>query len=147
VAGLTHIPDEAMFPLNDPISMTGPVVSGDQRGRTLGFPTANLAIPGGMPAPAFGVYAGTLEGRPAAIFVGARPTFGEGLVPMVEAHVLDFEGDLYGVTVTIELHRRIRDEQRFADAGALVGTLQRDCGAVRSWWRDRSRSQRPCDVA
>jgi len=89
------------------MSFTGTVVRGDQRGRTLGFPAANIRIPG-LDASAFGVYAGRVDGRAAAISIGVRPTFGDDLEPLLEAYILDFDGDLYGLTVEVQLVERLR---------------------------------------
>lgn len=108
----------------------GEVIHGDKRGRELGFPTANLRL-GGREAPPFGVYAARLDGRPAAVSVGVRPTFGNGLEPLVEAHVLDFSGDLYGQEVVVELFEFIRPEERFDDVDALVDRVHRDIEDVR----------------
>lgn len=110
--------------------VTGEVVHGDQRGRLLGFPTANLRVRQDQ-LPRFGVYAGRLDGSPAAISVGVRPTFGEDLQPMLEAHVLDFSGDLYGQKVTVELLEFVRDEREFGDAETLVEQMRDDVRRVR----------------
>lgn len=104
----------------------GEVVQGDQRGRTIGFPTANLDPRG--PLPSDGVYAvltridGTL--RAGVANLGVRPTFEAGR--SVEVHVLDFEGDLYGQTLRVAFVGRLRDEQRFDGLDALVAQLGRD---------------------
>jgi riboflavin kinase/FMN adenylyltransferase len=112
----------------------GIVVAGDRRGRELGFPTANLQF-GYRPAlPSLGIYAGRVteagpsvtSGHPALISIGTRPTFHDGAEVLAEVHLLDFDGDLYGVRLGVELLVRLRDEQRFADADALVAQMQRD---------------------
>jgi riboflavin kinase/FMN adenylyltransferase len=113
-------------------TITGVVVQGDQRGRELGFPTANVRLPSGFEAPGFGVYAGLVNGRPAAISVGVRPTFGAGLEPLLEAHLLDFSGDLYGETVHVELLQLIRNELKFTDVAELVAQMHDDVEQVRS---------------
>src|SRR5690242_20455361 len=91
--------------------LTGTVVPGDQRGRTIGFPTANIAVSPGTAVPPRGVYAALADGRPAAVNVGLRPTFtGEDPTLMIEVHVLDFAGDLYGDQMTVTFLERLRDE-------------------------------------
>ncbi|MBI3932411.1 MAG: bifunctional riboflavin kinase/FAD synthetase [Acidobacteria bacterium] len=115
----------------------GTVVPGEGRGRRLGIPTANLdlvneTLPGG------GVYAGRFRGlradtgepRPAVVNVGRRPTFGGGRVT-VEAHVLDYEGDLYGRPVRLEFLVRLREERRFPGAEALVAQIRQDVARAR----------------
>lgn len=111
--------------------LSGEVVYGDQRGRLLGFPTANMRIAQDAAIP-FGVYAGRLEGNPAAISVGVRPTFGTGFEPLLEAHVLDFAGDLYGRTVRVELLRFLRREQSFEQVEALVEQIEDDVRQTRA---------------
>ena len=113
-------------------TITGVVVRGDQRGRELGFPTANVRLPSGFEPPNFGVYAGLLDGRPAAISIGVRPTFGAGLEPLLEAYILDFSGDLYGETVRVELLRLIRGELKFTGASELVEQMHDDVDRVRA---------------
>ncbi len=110
----------------------GPVVPGDQRGRTIGFPTANVAVPKGMALPADAVYAAWyvgLDGQrwPAAVNVGKRPTFYRDQEhSLVEAHLIGFQGDLYGQSARVQLVDLIRSEQRFAGIEALKEQLQRD---------------------
>lgn len=111
--------------------VTGTVVVGDRRGRELGFPTANVRFPDDAPPPAFGVYAGMALGRPAAISVGVRPTFGDDLEPLLEAHILDFDGDLYGREITVELLEFLRPEARFNSVEALVAQMKADIAEVR----------------
>lgn len=108
----------------------GEVVYGHQRGRMLGFPTANLRVPTDE-ALRFGVYAGRLDGMPAAINVGLRPTFGAADSPTLEAHVLDFAGDLYGRDVRVELLEFVRDELSFDGVDALARQISVDLDAVR----------------
>ncbi len=114
--------------------LRGQVVHGKARGRELGFPTANVEARGTL-KPCDGVYAGRLwvEGRPleAAISVGSTPTFGQGET-LVEAHALDFDGDLYGATVSVEFQRRLRGQERFDSVDALVAQMRRDVMAVRA---------------
>jgi riboflavin kinase / FMN adenylyltransferase len=113
----------------------GEVVRGDGRGRTIGVPTANLA-PEEQILPANGVYAarcrtGAGAWHAAAVNVGERPTFGGGRVRL-EAHLLDFEGDLYGARLRMAFHERLRGEQRFDGKDALVAQIRRDIEAVRA---------------
>jgi riboflavin kinase / FMN adenylyltransferase len=118
-------------------SVRGVVEHGDERGRALGFPTANVAVPGDVQLPADGVYGGWYR-RPddsrhrAAISVGRRPTFYEdnGLL-LVEAHLLDFEGDLYGEHAEVSFDEWIRGQVRFAGVDELVAALERDVAHVR----------------
>jgi riboflavin kinase/FMN adenylyltransferase len=120
--------------------LEGIVVVGDRRGRELGFPTANLRIEYEPAMPAIGIYAGRLTqagslvtaGHPALISIGTRPTFHDDATVLAEVHLLDFDGDLYGVRLGVELLARLRDEQRFPDADALVAQMRRDDLAARS---------------
>jgi len=124
--------------LGRPHEVRGPVLEGDRRGRQLGFPTANVAVPDEICLPADGIYAGTFRGadgvhRPAAISLGCRPTFyAGGGHRLLEAHLLDFDGDLYGQAAAVQFVARIRDEERFDSAGALVEAIHRDVDAVRA---------------
>jgi riboflavin kinase / FMN adenylyltransferase len=123
--------------LGRPHEMRGTVELGDQRGRTLGFPTANLAIPSSLVIPAEGVYAGRFVGadglaRPAAISLGRRPTFYRDGVELLEAHLLDFGGDLYGQPARVQFLARLRPQRRFDDVHDLVAQLHRDVEAVRA---------------
>ncbi len=120
--------------LGHPYRISGSVVRGAERGRTLGFPTANLFdIPTLIPAN--GVYAavaGTVAGRrAAAVNVGPNPTFGEA-ARKIEVHILDFEGDLYGRVLEVDFVDRVRDVKRFASVEELQAQLQRDVAAVRA---------------
>ncbi len=117
--------------------MRGAVVHGDRRGRTLGFPTANVAIPDEMLMPADGIYAGWLQrsstALPAAIYVGKRPTFyDDRAMTLLEVHVLDFDGDLYDEAVAVRFSHRIRPDARFDSVDALAAQLGRDCDEARS---------------
>jgi riboflavin kinase/FMN adenylyltransferase len=113
--------------------LRGTVVHGEGRGGTgLGYPTANLEIDARLALPADGVYAGwyrdeLLGAMPAAISVGRRPTFLEGAEPIVEAHLLDFSGDLYGRTGRVSFLERLRGEVRFAGASELIAQMAIDC--------------------
>jgi len=116
----------------------GVVSEGDQRGRTIGFPTANVPVDGRFAFPADGVYAGwcTLDDgsrHGAAINIGRRPTFDlQAEQSVLEAHLLDFEGDLYGQNVRIEFAQFLRSERRFNGIDELVAQLRQDVEAVRS---------------
>jgi riboflavin kinase/FMN adenylyltransferase len=115
----------------------GTVVEGDRRGRELGFPTANVAVPEEICLPAAGIYAGTFTGtdgvaRPAAISLGHRPTFyTDQAYLLLEAYLLDFNGDLYGQAASVGFVERIRAEERFDSAEALVAAMNRDVEAAR----------------
>ncbi|MDP8958764.1 MAG: bifunctional riboflavin kinase/FAD synthetase [Actinomycetota bacterium] len=113
----------------------GEVVAGSGRGRELGFPTANLMPSPEVVVPGRGIYAGRVEvGRDehlAAASVGVRPTFGEEERVVVEAYLLDFEGDLYGRQIDLRLCWRLRDEERFESVDELVAQMHRDVKAVR----------------
>jgi len=115
-------------------TLRGRVVRGEQRGRTLGFPTANLHQPRGLLLPADGVYAvrARLDGRahPAVLNIGMRPTFGT-LQRTVEAHLLDFDQLLYGRWLVLELVDRLRGEQRFAGPEALRQAIAADVTRAR----------------
>jgi riboflavin kinase/FMN adenylyltransferase len=112
----------------------GPVIKGDQRGRTIGFPTANLALWSELLLPANGVYATYIwvrgERRAAATNVGVRPTV-DGLLLTVEAHILDFDRDIYGEEVRLEFVRRIRPEVKFPGLDALKAQILADTETVR----------------
>jgi riboflavin kinase/FMN adenylyltransferase len=112
-------------------SVTGPVIPGDGRGRTIGIPTANLDVPTEKVIPLNGVYAcwGLVDGtrHRAVANLGVRPTFtGGDVLPRVEAHLLDYSSDLYGKTITLEFVERLRGEQKFASAEALVAQIRAD---------------------
>ncbi len=121
--------------LGRPYALDGRVVRGDGRGRGLGIPTANLALDEQL-LPARGVYAGRVllpggDWRAAVVNLGERPTFGgTGLV--VEAHLLDFAGDLYDARVRLSFQARLRGEERFASAAALVERIHEDVRAARA---------------
>src|SRR5439155_27372221 len=106
-------------------------VAGDSRGGTLGFPTANLRVDPALLVPAHGIYAGAAAGARAAISVGTNPHYG-GAERRIEAHLLDFEGDLYGERLAVELWRRLRDERVFESEAELVAQIARDLEAARA---------------
>ena len=126
--------DEATGCLGRYFCVRGPVVKGDQRGRTIGFPTANVAVWDELLLPANGVYATYIwvrgERRLAATNVGVRPTV-DGLKLTVEAHILDFDADIYGEDVRLEFVRRVRPEMKFAGLDALKAQIAADVAEVR----------------
>ncbi|HEU4451267.1 MAG TPA: riboflavin biosynthesis protein RibF [Gaiellaceae bacterium] len=117
--------------LGRPFELEGLVVAGDQRGGTLGFPTANLLLDPHALVPAFGIYAGEALGHRAATSVGVNPHYG-GSERRVEAFLLDFEGDLYGRRLRLELWERLREERAFASEAELVAQIARDVEAARA---------------
>ncbi len=117
--------------LGRPAELEGTVVAGDQRGGTLGFPTANLAVEPGLLVPAHGIYAGAARGHKAAISIGVNPHYG-GRERKIEAYLLDFAGDLYGERLRLELWRRLRDERAFSSESELVAQMTRDIEATRA---------------
>jgi riboflavin kinase/FMN adenylyltransferase len=125
--------------LGRPFSLRGPVVTGDRRGRTLGFPTANIAIGLDRALPAYGVYVSRALLRESAhescTNIGIRPTFNVGPRPTVEAFILDFDADIYGQELTIELLHRLRGELRFDSPAELVTAMRGDIRDTREWFR------------
>jgi riboflavin kinase/FMN adenylyltransferase len=117
--------------LGAPFQLRGEVVHGDQRGRELGFPTANLVPQETLVCPGHGVYACLANGRPAAVNVGVRPTFDTGRGELIEAYLLDFDGDLYGSQLQLEFLDRLRGEKRFDSAEALVEQMHLDVARTR----------------
>ncbi len=123
--------------LGRPFEIRGPVIEGDKRGRTIGFPTANIPVPRHMAWPADAVYAGWYineqgERHMAAINIGRRPTFYQHAEQsLLEAHVLDFDGDLYGTPARIQFEQFLRSEQRFDGIDALAEQLKRDIERAR----------------
>ena len=117
--------------LGAPFMVEGTVVTGDQRGRDLGFPTANQVPADGLVAPAKGVYAAFANGRPAAVNVGVRPTFGSGGALLIETYLIDFEGDLYGQNLRVAFIDRLRGEQNFGNVDDLVAQMGRDVERTR----------------
>lgn len=119
-----------------PFVLVGTVEHGDQRGRTLGFATANLPLHRDPDTPAEGVYAGvaiTADGRVyrAAVSVGRRPTFYDEGFELVEAHLLDFDDDIYDQTLEVRLHRRIRGQVKFEGIDKLIAQLESDVRRTR----------------
>jgi riboflavin kinase/FMN adenylyltransferase len=117
--------------LGAPFQMRGEVVPGDRRGRELGFPTANLVPDDSLVCPGHGVYACLADGRPAAVSIGVRPTFQTGRGELVEAYLLDFDGDLYGQQLRLDFLRRLRGERRFDTVDALVEQMGHDIEQTR----------------
>lgn len=117
--------------LGRPVEVEGIVVSGDARGGTLGFPTANLDVRPDLLVPANGIYAGATIGHRAAVSIGTNPHYG-GHERRVEAYLLDFSGDLYGQRLVVELWERLRDEQAFASEEELIEQIGRDVEAARA---------------
>jgi riboflavin kinase/FMN adenylyltransferase len=119
--------------LGAPFVVEGEVVHGDKRGRDLGFPTANLVPRNGYVTPGHGVYAcRTGDGHLAAVNVGVRPMFVTGRGELIEAYLLDFDGDLYGSELRLEFLKRLRGEKRFASVDALVDQMRRDVEEARA---------------
>jgi riboflavin kinase / FMN adenylyltransferase len=117
--------------LGAPFLLEGTVVEGDERGRKLGFPTANIVPSDDLVCPGHGVYAAFADGLPAAVNVGVRPTFETGRGLLVEAHLIDFDGDLYGRTLRIAFISRLRGERRFAGVEELVAQMHQDVEMAR----------------
>jgi len=117
--------------LGRPFELDGVVVAGDQRGGTLGYPTANLRMEPDLACPQYGIYAGFGLGHRAAVSIGTNPHYG-GSERRIEPFLLDFEGDLYGKRLVVELWDRLRDEAVFASEEALVEQIGRDVEATQS---------------
>jgi len=129
--------------LGRPYGVRGTVVHGAKRGRALGFPTINLAVPPERLLPRDGIYAMTVRVRDAqvaaAASLGVRPTFGSG-DRTLEAYLLDWEGDVYGDAIEAAFVKRLRDELRFASAAELTEQIARDVEATRAALRERPHS-------
>jgi riboflavin kinase / FMN adenylyltransferase len=117
--------------LGGPFLFEGEVVLGDRRGRELGMPTANIVPDEHYVVPGHGVYAAWAHGHPAAVNVGVRPTFDTGRGLLVEAHLIGFDGDIYGETLRIAFLERLRGERRFDSVDELVEQMNRDVGEAR----------------
>jgi riboflavin kinase/FMN adenylyltransferase len=117
--------------LGRPVEVEGTVVTGDARGGTLGFPTANLDVRPELLVPANGIYAGAALDHRAAVSIGTNPHYG-GSERRVEAFLLDFAGDLYGERLVVELWSRLREEQAFESEDELVAQIARDVELTRS---------------
>jgi riboflavin kinase/FMN adenylyltransferase len=117
--------------LGAPFMFEGEVVSGDRRGRTLGFPTANVVPDERFVHPGYGIYAAFANGLPAAVNVGVRPTFESGRGVLIETHIIDHDEDLYGRPLRVAFVKRLRGERRFATPDDLVGQMRRDVAEAR----------------
>jgi riboflavin kinase / FMN adenylyltransferase len=122
---------EANALLGADFELSGEVMHGDQRGRELGFPTANLVPDEALVCPGHGVYACLADGRPAAVSIGVRPTFVTGRGELIEAYILDFAGDLYGSRMRLQFIARLRGERRFEDPQALIDQMHLDVQRTR----------------
>lgn len=127
--------------LGHPYLLTGTVVAGQQLGRQLGMPTANMVLPEGLAMPKFGVYAcrTTIGGKryAAVTNIGTRPTVsGSGVT--VEPWILDFDGDLYGRELTLEFYRFLRPEMKFRDLAALQAQIRADADATRAYFAGKT---------
>jgi riboflavin kinase/FMN adenylyltransferase len=124
--------------LGDPFTLSGEVAHGDKRGRELGYPTANLVPDAAFVTPGHGVYAAVAQpagGGPAyasAVSIGVRPTFVTGRGELIEAFLLDYEGDLYGATLELAFRKRLRGEKRFESVDALIAQMALDVQAARA---------------
>ena len=123
-------------PMPEPFVIRGAVEQGDQRGRTLGIPTANVAFARVGDHPAEGVYPAvvTLADHTrhiAAVSIGRRPTFYESSFELCEAHLLDFAGDLYGQEIVVALTHHLRGQVRFDGVDALITQMRADCDQAR----------------
>jgi riboflavin kinase / FMN adenylyltransferase len=116
--------------LGRPVEVEGTVVAGDARGGTLGFPTANLWVRPELLVPANGIYAGSTGEHRAAVSIGTNPHYG-GRERRIEAHLLDFDGDLYGQRLVVQLWERLRDETAFDTEDDLIAQIGRDVEATR----------------
>jgi riboflavin kinase/FMN adenylyltransferase len=121
----------AMRCLGAPFLLEGTVVEGDKRGRTLGYPTANVVPSEDFVYPGHGVYAAFADGIPAAVNVGVRPTFETGRGVLIESYLIDHDADLYGRTLRIAFIARLRGEKRFDGVDELVAQMGRDVEEAR----------------
>ena len=117
--------------LGRPFELDGLVVAGDQRGGTLGYPTANLRLEPDLACPQYGIYAGAALGHRAAVSIGTNPHYG-GSERRIEPYLLEYDGDLYGQRLVVGLWERLRDESVFGSEEALVEQIARDVEATRS---------------
>jgi riboflavin kinase/FMN adenylyltransferase len=117
--------------LGAPFQIRGEVVSGDQRGRELGYPTANIVPDESLICPGHGVYAAWADGHCAAVSVGVRPTFGTGRGVLVEAYLLDRDDDLYGHVLRVDFISRLRGERRFETVDGLIEQMRLDVERTR----------------
>ncbi|HYM54070.1 MAG TPA: riboflavin kinase, partial [Solirubrobacteraceae bacterium] len=122
---------EANRLLGTAFQLQGEVAHGDERGRELGFPTANIVPEEALACPGHGVYACLADGCPAAVSIGVRPTFKTGRGELIEAYVLDFDGDLYGSEMRLDFLQRLRGERRFDSPETLIEQMHRDVERTR----------------
>jgi riboflavin kinase/FMN adenylyltransferase len=123
--------DVAARLLGRPFELDGVVVPGDQRGGDLGYPTANIALDAQLLCPGHGVYAGFARGHRAALSIGTNPHYG-GTERRIEPFLLDFEGDLYGQRLVVEVWAKLRDQAAFESDQALIDQIARDVEATRA---------------
>ena len=119
--------------LGAPFQLRGEVAHGDERGRELGFPTANLVPDESLVCPGHGVYVARADGDCAAVSIGVRPTFGTGRAVLVEAYVLDRDLDLYGRILRLDFLSRLRGERRFDSTDALIAQMHEDVRQTRGF--------------
>lgn len=117
--------------LGAPFMVEGEVVTGDQRGRELGFPTANIVPDDRLAIPGHGVYAAFADGVPAAVNVGVRPTFDSGRGVLIETYLIDRDDDLYGATLRVAFVERLRGERRFPSIEELIAQMRSDVEEAR----------------
>jgi len=134
--------DAASDLLGRPYSIGGRVVRGDRLGRELGFPTANVALRRD-PVPLQGIFAVQVTGLgnspvAGAASLGVRPTVKSGAKPVLEVHLLDFQGDIYGRRLQVHFLKKLRDEAKYADLAALVEAIRRDVDTTRQFFRERA---------
>ena len=122
--------DAAARLLGRPPEVEGVVVSGDARGGTLGYPTANLSVAPELLVPGYGIYAGAAGGHRAAVSIGTNPHYG-GEERRIEAFLLDFSGDLYGQRIVLEIWARLREERVFESEAALIDQIGADVAAAK----------------
>jgi riboflavin kinase/FMN adenylyltransferase len=124
--------------LGRPFSLRGPIVEGDKRGRALGFPTANMALGLDRALPAYGIYVTRAHVRETShescTSIGVRPTFDVEPHPTIETYILDFEGDIYGEEMRIDLLERLRGEEKFDSADALIAQMHQDIAQTRAYF-------------
>jgi riboflavin kinase/FMN adenylyltransferase len=130
LAAAGDIEDAARL-LGRPLEVDGTVVTGDHRGGTLGFPTANVLVEPELLVPEFGIYAGAVGDKRAAISIGVNPHYG-GTERRIEAYLLDWSGDLYGDRLVVELWQRLREERAFESEADLVEQIARDVEETRA---------------
>jgi riboflavin kinase/FMN adenylyltransferase len=117
--------------LGRPYEVDGIVVPGDRRGSELGYPTANIALDAQLLCPGHGVYAGAALGHRAALSIGTNPHYG-GTERRIEPYLLDFDGDLYGTRLVVEVWEKLRDQASFASEQGLIDQIARDVEATRA---------------